>query len=241
VRRLAREVLCILPFEVGFYEARGVRARYVGHPLVDDIARVGLLGRNPDRKPGRLGMLPGSRAMEVSQLLPIMVQTLRLMPSEQVCEALLVEAPGMAGEVDAVLARIGTDTRLRRIRGEGRRAELATCSLAWTASGTATVECALLDVPMIVGYRLQPLSYALAKLLVRVPDVALVNLIAGRRVVPELLQRAWRPETLAAASATLLSDEARKQLTGLAEARAKLGDPGASRKAAEAISEYLDG
>ena len=113
VRRLAREVLCILPFEVGFYEAHGVRARYVGHPLVDDIARVGLLDRHMVRTPGRLGMLPGSRAMEVSQLLPVMVQTLRNMPQEQVCEALLVEAPGMAREVDTVLARVGSDPRLR--------------------------------------------------------------------------------------------------------------------------------
>lgn len=240
VRRLAREVLCILPFEVGFYEAHGVRARYVGHPLVDDIARVGLLDRHMVRTPGRLGMLPGSRAMEVSQLLPVMVQTLRNMPQEQVCEALLVEAPGMAREVDTVLARVGSDPRLRRVRGEGRRAELATCSLAWTASGTATLECTLLGVPMIVGYRLQPLSYALAKLLVRVPNVALVNLIAGRTVVPELLQRAWQPENLAAVSADLLADNARAQLTGLADARVRLGNPGASRKAAEAVSEYLD-
>ncbi len=241
VRRLAREVLCILPFEVGFYEAHGVRARYVGHPLVDDIARVGLLDQNPERSRGRIGMLPGSRAMEVSQLLPVMVQTLRNMPREQVCEALLVEAPGMAREIDAVLATAGSDPRLRRVRGEGRRAELATCSLAWTASGTATLECTLLGVPMIVGYRLQPLSYALAKLMVRVPNVALVNLIAGRRVVPELLQRAWEPENLAAVSAELLAEDARAQLTGLADVRERLGDPGASRKAAEAISENLDG
>jgi lipid-A-disaccharide synthase len=241
VRRLAREVLCILPFEVDFYETQGVRARYVGHPLVDDIARVGLLDRHPERIPQRLGLLPGSRAMEVSQLLPVMVRTLRLLSRDLVGEALLVEAPGMEDEIAAVLEQVGSDPRLRRIRGEGRRAELATCSLAWTASGTATLECTLLDVPMIVGYRLQPVSYALAKLLVRVPDVALVNLIAGRTVVPELLQRAWRPRNLAAASSELLADGAREQLAGLAEARARLGNPGASRKAAEAISEYLDG
>jgi lipid-A-disaccharide synthase len=240
VRRLAREVLCILPFEVGFYEAHGVRARYVGHPLVDDIARVGLLDRQPDRTRGRIGMLPGSRAMEVSQLLPVMVKTLRNMPREQVCEAILVEAPGMAREIDAVLATVGSDPRLRRVRGERRRVELASCSLAWTASGTATLECALLGVPMIVGYRLQTLSFALAKLLVRVPSVALVNLIAGRTVVPELLQGAWEPENLAAVSARLLADDSRAQHKGLAEVRERLGEPGASKKAAEAISEYLD-
>jgi len=240
VRRLAREVLCILPFEVGFYEAHGVPARYVGHPLVDEIARVGLLDRQPDRTSGRIGLLPGSRAMEVSQLLPVMVQTLRNMPREQVREAFLVEAPGMGGEIDSVLATVGSDPRLRRVGGELRRAELASCSLAWTASGTATLECTLLGVPMVVGYRLQPLSFALAKLLVRVPNVALVNLIAGRTIVPELLQGAWKPESLAAVSVELLADDSRAQRTGLAEVRERLGEPGASKKAAEAISEYLD-
>ena len=241
VRRLAREVLCILPFEVEFYEEHGVRARYVGHPLVDEIARVGLLDHRPEQKKGRLGLLPGSRAMEVTQLLPVMVETLRKMPRELVREALLVEAPGMAGEIDSVLAVTGSDPRLRRVRGEGRRADLAGCSLAWTASGTATLECTLLGVPMVVGYRLQPLSYAVAKMLVRVPNVALVNLIAGKTVVPELLQRAWRADELASVSTDVLVSEAESQRAGLAEAREKLGQPGASRNAALAISEYLDG
>jgi len=241
VRRLAREVLCILPFEVEFYEEHGVRARYVGHPLVDEIARVGLLDHRPEQKSGRLGLLPGSRAMEVTQLLPVMVETLRKMPRELVREALLVEAPGMAGEIDSVLAVTGSDPRLRRVRGEGRRADLAGCSLAWTASGTATLECTLLGVPMVVGYRLQPLSYAVAKMLVRVPNVALVNLIAGKTVVPELLQRAWRADELASVSTDVLVSEAESQRAGLAEAREKLGQPGASRNAALAISEYLDG
>ena len=73
----------------------------------------------------------------------------------------------------------GTEPRVRTVRGEQRRVELAASELAWTASGTATLECTLLDVPMVVGYRLQPLSFALAKLLVNVPNVALVNLISG--------------------------------------------------------------
>ena len=179
--------------------------------------------------------------MEVTQLLPVMMETLRKMPRELVREALLVEAPGMAGEIDSVLAVTGSDPRLRRVRGEGRRADLAGCSLAWTASGTATLECTLLGVPMVVGYRLQPLSYAVAKMLVRVPNVALVNLIAGKTVVPELLQRAWRAEELASVSTDLLVSEAESQRAGLAEAREKLGQPGASRDAALAISEYLDG
>ena len=92
---------------------------------------------------------------------------------------------------------------------------------------------------MVVGYRLQPVSYAIAKLLVRVPNVALVNLIAGRTVVPELLQKAWNPDRLSAVTSKLLEDGTTTLRAGLAEARSRLGSPGASRKAAEAVAEYL--
>ena len=92
---------------------------------------------------------------------------------------------------------------------------------------------------MVVGYRLQPLSYAVAKLLVKVPNVALVNLIVGRTVVPELLQKVWCPDRLAAVTTEILGSGGADQKAGLAEARALLGRPGASRQAAEAIAEYF--
>jgi lipid-A-disaccharide synthase len=239
VRKLAREVLCILPFEVEFYETHGARARYVGHPLVDEIDRVGLLEQPRDPQPGRLALMPGSRAMEVRQLLPVMVRTLRAIAPERVGEAVLIEAPGVESAIGAVLAEHGGDPRIQRVRGEDRRLALAGAELAWTASGTATLECTLLNVPMIVGYRLQPISFALAKLLVRVPNVALVNLIAGRSVAPELLQENWNPGKLATVTEEMLGGGAEQQTSGLAEARARLGDPGASRKAAAAVMEYL--
>jgi lipid-A-disaccharide synthase len=239
VARLAREVLCLLPFEVPFYASHGVRARYVGHPLVDEIARVGLLDHGLDPVPGRLALLPGSRAMEISQLLPVMIDTLRALPAELVQEAILVEAPGVGEHTDKVLAGCPADRRLRRVRGDERRHELARASLAWTASGTATLECALLDVPMIVGYRLRAFSFALAKLLVRVPHVALVNLIAEEAVVPELLQGGWTPGMLARESERLLRGAGAEQRRGLATVRLRLGGQGASRAAAEAVAEHL--
>jgi lipid-A-disaccharide synthase len=239
VRRLAREVLCILPFEVSFYQDHGVQARYVGHPLVDDIDRVGLLDSSQPVQRGRLAMLPGSRAMEVRQLLPVMLRTLRGIEPDRVTEAVLVEAPGMTDEIERILAETGTDPRVRTVRGEHRRVELAASELAWTASGTATLECTLLDVPMVVGYRLQPLSFALARLLVNVPNVALVNLISGRSVMPELLQKDWCPERLLAVTNEILSGGTEDLRAGLADARARLGKPGASRQAARAVAEYL--
>lgn len=240
VRRLAREVLCLLPFEVPFYEAHRVPARYVGHPMVDEIARVGLLEGSREIVEGRLALLPGSREMEVSQLLPVMLNALRKLPSTKVSEAVLVEAPGMRGLADSILETAGPDPRLVRVRGDERRVELARSALAWTASGTATLECALLGVPMIVGYRLRALSYAVARLLVDVSNVALVNLIAGRTVAPELLQNDWRPDRLAEVSIPLLGDNGRAQRAALEIVRQRLGGPGASRKAAEAILQHID-
>ncbi|MEN8164167.1 MAG: lipid-A-disaccharide synthase [Acidobacteriota bacterium] len=239
VRRLAREVLCILPFETDFYGRHQVPARYVGHPLVDDLQREGLLGRAVDRKPGRLALMPGSREMEVRALLPAMLGALRLMPGEVVDDAVLIEAPGIADAVDAVLETTDTDVRLRRVSGESRRRELAGSGLALTASGTATLECALLDVPMIVGYRLKPLSWWLAKLLVNVPHVALVNLILEDEVVPEVLQDRWNPEILAGLAIELMNAGGGKQPAALARVRERLGGPGASMQAAQAVLRHL--
>jgi len=240
VRRVAREVLCLLPFEPGFYRRHGVAARFVGHPLVDDFARSGLLGGEHGAPGGRrLALLPGSRVMEVRHLLPNMILALGRLDRQEVEEAVLVEAPGVSATVDEVLARVGGDPRVRRVTGEGRREELRGCVGAWTASGTATLECALLGVPMVVGYRLEPVSYAVARLLVRVPHVALVNLIAGQRVAPELLQRRWNPEELAATTRRLLAGDGEGQRSALEEVRRRLGEPGATRRAADAVEEHL--
>jgi lipid-A-disaccharide synthase len=157
-----------------------------------------------------------------------------------VSEAVLIEAPGMNDVIEAIVTTTGCDERLIRVRGEERRFELARSALAWTASGTATLECALLDVPMVVGYKLRPLTYAVARLLVNVPDVALVNLIAGRTAVPELLQKEWRPDRLAEVASDLLKSGGLRQRDELAVVRRRLGGQGASRKAAEAILEKLD-
>lgn len=240
VRRLAREVLCILPFEVEFYREHGVPARYVGHPLVDDIAREGLFSAVRDPAPGRLALLPGSRSMEVLELLPVMLDAVASLPDSVVSDVVLIEAPGMGSSIDRVVADAGRiDSRIERSRGEGRRRDLVRSSCAWTASGTATLECALLGVPMIVGYRMKPVTYALAKLLVRVPHVGLVNLIAGERLAPELIQREWSVERLVPLTLDLLSEGGRRQRKSLAVVRELLGGPGASRRAAEAVAGYL--
>lgn len=240
VRRLAQEVLCILPFEVDFYREHGVPARYVGHPLLDDFHRSGLLDDEVTRRSRCLALLPGSRPMEVRSLLPAMLDGLERLPQGVVDEVRLIEAPGLGRTVDRVLGGRRVDIRLMRWRGPKRRRALAESTLAWTASGTATLECALLDVPLLVGYRLAPLSWWLARRLVRVPHVALANLIAGRRIAPEVLQDAWTGEALAEETIRLLDGGDQAQREGLAVVRDRLGGPGASRRAAEAVAEVLD-
>jgi lipid-A-disaccharide synthase len=239
IRRVAREVLCILPFEVDFYRAHRVNSRFVGHPLVDDLAREGLPDDSIARVDGRLALLPGSRGMEIRSLLPIMIDALARIGDHEVSQVILVEAPGIGEEVDAVLRRRPVDRRLKRVGGEEARRQLASCSTAWTASGTATLECAMLGVPMVVGYRLHPLTALLARLMVRVPHVALVNLIAGRRLAPELLQGRWNPDLLVSCTSDLTESKGGDQRQGLAEVRRRLGGPGASRRAAEAVADYL--
>jgi lipid-A-disaccharide synthase len=230
IRRDVRRVLCILPFEVGFYGRHGVPAEFVGHPLVDELAPV--MRELPPRAPRALALLPGSRWHEVEALLPAMLAAAaRLGASIPDLKVRLIVAPGLDPErLHAMLAGAVVEP----VTSDRHRA-LAACSAALVASGTATLECALLGVPMVVGYRLHPASYLMARWLVRVPHVALVNLVAGEGVVTELVQDAFTPEALAREALALLAGSGERQQAGLAEVRRRLGEEGASERAARAV------
>lgn len=239
VRRVADEMLCILPFEVDFYKSHGVPACFVGHPLVDDFSAAGCLEKGLNPEQGTLALLPGSRVMEVRSLLPAMLDGVgRIHPRP--AEIRLIEAPGVEEEISRVLDE-SPEVDVVRVGGAARREALARSQLAWTASGTATLECALLRVPMIVGYRLHPASYFLARMLVRVPHVALVNLIAGERLAPELIQGAFNGRRLAAITMSLRVEGLDSQRAGLEGVRKALGPPGASERAARVVAKYLGG
>ncbi len=239
VRRLHRDVtqvLSILPFEVDFFARHGVATEYVGHPLVDELAT--LAAAAPTRQGETLALLPGSRWQEVAALLPAMAwAATSLRAAYPLLKAKVLVAPGLeAARVRALLGREGEWVELVE---NDRHAHLAAASAALVASGTATLECALLDVPMVVAYRLHPLTYAVARRLVRLPHVSLVNLVAGRAVVPELLQEACTPSALASEAARLLSGAGETQRRELAQVRALLGPPGASARAAAAVARVL--
>jgi len=268
VRTIARrvdEMLVLFPFEVEFYRRSGVRAVHVGHPLVDEVPRLASAwDREPAAgEPYRLALLPGSRRSEVEALLPAMLAAAARVAAELPVAVTLIRAPGipealLAGHVEAFRRR-GAVERGRRGHGGGgggdggggelpvrmesadRFGAIAASHLALCASGTATLEVGLLGTPMIVLYRLARWSYLLARLLVRLPNFAMVNLVLGREVVPELLQGEAEPERIGAEALRLLGDSrARARMrAGLAELRPRLGEGGASARAAREVAAVL--
>lgn len=241
VSRMARDVshvAVILPFEEEFFRGHGLKATFVGHPLLDrappqkDRAALKLsLGLDPSRPV--LGLFPGSRPQETRRLWPVFRDAAALvrqaMPGAQ---ALVAAAPGSdypdPGDVRIVSGRAGEC--------------FAAADAALCKSGTTTLEAAMAGTPLVVAYRMASFSFAMARRLVRVPWIGLVNLVAGRQVAPEFVQHAVRPDRLAAAVLPLLeagSRERAEQVAGLSEVRARLGLPGASRRAAEIAARFL--
>jgi lipid-A-disaccharide synthase len=251
VRQIARDVarmLVILPFEAEFYARHGVRAVYVGNPLTDGWSSKSSdspqlraparqsLGLDPDRP--ALALLPGSRRQEVRRIWPPMIAAARALRTRAPELQLVVPvAPTVRREW------LATDLPVTFI--EGRAPEvLAAADVAIVASGTATLEAALASVPMVVVYRLSWLSWFVGRLLVRVPFISLVNLLAGRKVVPELLQRECTGDRIADRAQALLTsaEEREAQLAGMRQVRDRLapaGAPRAARRAAEVVAELL--
>jgi lipid-A-disaccharide synthase len=240
MKRIADRVLVIFPFEEEIYRQAGIPVEFVGHPLID-LARpqeapeafrreIGL-----DRSRPVVALLPGSRANEVGPLLPIMreaaYEIARRFPGAQF---VIARAPALE---DRLFKKIDWG-RVRPIEVLARTDDvLAVADVAVTASGTATVQTALHGVPMVVVYKLSPLTYRLGRRFVHVDTFAMANLIAGRRIVPELIQDECTPEAVSREVLSYLTDAARAEGTrsALREVRAKLGRPGASGRAADAV------
>ncbi len=247
MRKTLRRLLCIFPFEEAFFEREGVAATYIGHPLVGLAKPV--LSRDEFFRKHRLAaarplvtVLPGSRRGEAARHLPALVDAVDRLYQEKALNFVL-PASAHTG-VEFFRQRIG-NSPMRVIEGESWDA-LAHCDAALAASGTVTVEAALLGAPMVTFYRVTWPSWVVGKLLVRVPFYSMVNLIAGRQVVPELMQGEMTGERIAAEASRLLNDsDARSQMkAGLAEVRRKL-ESGPGRQPAEAaaaiVQDILEG
>ena len=243
MKRVADRVLVIFPFEAPFYERAGVPVTFVGHPLLEltepPESRESFL-RSHRLDPSRpvVAMLPGSRRNELHAILPDLVKSAGLiaavLPEAQFVAA---RAPHLSDDLFAPLADWPA-TVARPVLIEGATdAVLASADVAVVASGTVTVQAALHGCPMIVVYRLGSLTYRVGKPFVHVDSYAMVNLVAGRKVVPELIQDAFTPDAVAREALRVLTDRshAAAMRAELAAVRARLGTAGASRRAAEAV------
>lgn len=248
ISRLVDLMVVIFPFEKNFYESHHVPVEWVGHPLVDVLDRQApdrtaaraALGFGPDETV--VGLLPGSRESEFSRIFPSMRDAAhRLKAARPALRFALALGPDISAETEAEARRAGEPIGLSVFRGAAYPV-LRAADAAWVASGTATLEAAILGTPMVVVYRVNPLTWAVARALVSVDHVGMVNLVAGRRIMPELLQGDANPENLARAMEALLDPEsnrsARASLTAL---RGRLGEPGAAGRAAKVILNRLHG
>ena len=238
IARSADRVAVVFPFEAPLYEKAGVKVEFVGHPLLD-VARatrpreetLARLGLDPSKR--TIALLPGSRRLEVAYHLPVMLEAAELLSRETPLQFILIRASTVKREsLEQALSRASAGVSLSD--GDAYNV-LHASDLAWTASGTATLETALMRCPMIIVYRLARTTYALARLLVRVDFIGMVNIIAGEKVVPELIQSDMTAERIASESRKILGGrEVRdRMIAKLSEVRARLGSPGAAERTAD--------
>lgn len=244
IRGFAARVLVIFPFEEALYRQGGVPVEFVGHPLVDLIAPSAprepfLRARGLTPSAPTFALLPGSRSNEVARILPdLAAAALRIRDRIPDAQFVIARAPDLG---DGLFAAARGLPACAVVESDSD-AVLASADVALTASGTATVQCALHDLPMVIVYRVSPLTYQVGRRLVDVASIGMVNLIAGETIVPELIQDAFTPEAVAREAVAMLTDADRAAAIrqGLARVRSRLGGPGASRRAAQAILKVID-
>jgi lipid-A-disaccharide synthase len=236
----------LFPFEVDFYERAQVPVRYVGHPLVDEIhptisadearAEFGLRHDRPT-----LALMPGSRHGEIERLLPLLLDAAERVQRERGPVNLLLPLAGTLDPepVQQQIDASGLDIRL--ITGGRAYDVVPVCDAVITASGTATLEVALMGVPMAVVYRVNWLTWQIMHRLMTIDDIALANIVAGKRVVQEFVQNEAQPQAIAAEAVRLLDDQAyREQVkSDLAEIRGRMGEGKGPERMAALIEEML--
>jgi lipid-A-disaccharide synthase len=249
VKKIAKRVdrvAVIFPFEKEFYLRYGIQVEYVGHPLLDDLnnerSREQVrehLGISGDRFPV-FGLLPGSRNEEIVRHLPPMLGAVKII--SRIYPDLRCILP-LASTVDEQIVKpYLEDVKVDiTVRGADTREVLGACDLALIASGTATLEAAIMETPMVILYRVSFLTYVLGKLLAKVSHIGLVNLVAGRQIVPELIQRDATDTRIAEEGLWLLQDEKRRKdmKEDLRLVREQLGQGGATERVAALAGEMM--
>ncbi len=245
LRRHFDKLLVIFPFEEPFYRRAGIDAEYVGHPAFDYLCKLkpdpgfrARLGVGSDQP--MVGLLPGSRTQEIRKSLPVLCRSAALIGRElpRARFVLPLASTGEIGKVRAFLKDRGFPVTVVQ---DATFEVMASADLCLVVSGTATLELAYFLTPMVIVYRVNPVSLLLARLLVRTAHIGLVNIIANRRIAPELLLPTDNPRPLAREALRLLADEnaRNQQIESLRQLKEEIAYPGASRRAAEAILQLV--
>lgn len=244
--RIVDRLLAIFPFETEVFKHSGLRVDFVGHPLVAqaDTARAASLVQLPWPGDPRIALLPGSRYHEVKRILPVMLATAARLQGQLPGAGFIIAAPSeeVAGWVRSVIGSWDCKPeRLAVVTGQTRQV-LRQARAALVASGTATIEAALMRCPMLVVYRVAWATYCIGRFLVRVPYLGMVNIVAGKCLCPEFIQHAARPAAMVAALAPLLrAGPARDtMLEGFDLVSRALGDPLAAERAADIVLQELE-
>lgn len=241
VRHIAKYVdrmVVLFPFEEEFYRKHNVPVTYVGHPLIEQLGHIERPARDANEL--RIALLPGSRRMEVATLLPAMLDAVAILQRERNVNAYVIQAPTIAREkLEKIMSERGVTVPIREHDGgEG----VAAADIALSSSGTATLESAVLGTPVVVMYKLSPATYFVAKRLVRVPHFSLVNIVAGKRIVPELIQDDVNGARIAQEVRALVAPGHYESVCAdLREVRSKLGEPGTAQRVAEEIHKMVCG
>jgi lipid-A-disaccharide synthase len=245
IAALVKAMIVVLPFEVELYQKAGVDVRFVGHPLVDVVrsdytqeeARK-QLGLDPRRR--TVALLPGSRKKEIANLLPDMLAAAAILVSKFTdLQFVLPVAPTL--DVEFVRGYVQrTSVPVRMVDGRTYDA-LRASDAAMVASGTATLETGLMEIPMVIVYRVSALSYVIGRLIIDVENVGLVNIVAGKRVAPEFIQHDVTPENIAGVISGMLGDPVkyRQVKDDLVRMKTRLGEGGASARAASVVMEVM--
>ena len=241
IARVVKKMIVLFPFEVPLYEAAGVDVEWVGHPLLDIVkptlpkdAAFQQLGLDPKRR--TVGLLPGSRVHEVERLLPPLLDSAHLLQREiPDLQFVIPLAPGLPRAIfSSWMKNISIPVKV--VEGFAYDA-MNVSELLITASGTATLEGAILGKPMIIIYRVSLPSYWVGRALIRVDHIGLVNLVAEKEIAPELIQKEANPQRIADEALRILRDPilSRKMSASMDEVRRKLGEPGAAQRAAQIV------
>lgn len=260
IGRLTDRVGVILPFEKDFYAARGVEVDFVGHPLKDTVSKDKVACKKDffrahnlsvEAETRIIGLLPGSRSKEIRSLLPDFLAAAHILASKERDKKWLFLLPRASTISEDLLLASGLaayredpDKKIAvHVISESRYDLMAACDAVVAASGTVTLELAILGIPTVTTYRLSPRTYSLARLLIRhIRHFSLVNLVADREVIPELLQDAVTPAAIAEYLQRMVDDNVYRKniILGLAEVTEKLGPPGCAQRAAEFAFACMD-